>query len=185
MEGNIMNTLKLGIVIGVAFMAAQNLLGAAGNDTTAALQKALFEEEANHNLAAAIEAYQSVITQFEKERKLAGTAVFRLGECYRKQGNTNDAATQYQRILQEFSDQASLVSLSRQNLVALGSVAPMPATITAGPTNGIGSVPATSDEAEEVRRIQAMIKDSPDLINAKDYTGRSPLHAAAEKGQLV
>ena len=188
MEGNIMNTLKLGIVIGAAFIAAQNLLGAASNDPTALLQKALFEEEANHNLPAAIDAYQSVITQFEKERKLAGTAVFRLGECYRKQGNTNDAVTQYQRILQEFSDQASLVTLSRQNLAGLSSVAPATTVVaggTSGPANFVGSAPATSDEAEEVRRIQAMIKDSPDLIAAKDYTGRSPLHRAAEKGQLV
>jgi len=38
----------------------------------------------------------------------------------------------------------------------------------------------------EVKRIQAMIKDSPDLINAMgpDVSGR-PLHQAAAKGQLI
>jgi hypothetical protein len=47
------------------------------------LQKGLFEEEANHDLAAAMQAYQSVIERMDKDRKLAATAIFRLGECYR------------------------------------------------------------------------------------------------------
>ena len=68
---------------------------AATNDLTAAIQRGLFEEQANQNLGAAIQAYQAVANQFDKDRKLAATAIFRLGECYRKQGNTNDAAVQY------------------------------------------------------------------------------------------
>jgi ankyrin repeat protein/N-acetylneuraminic acid mutarotase len=91
------------------------------------LQRGLFEEEANQNLGAAIQAYQTVANQFDKDRKLAATAIFRLGECYRKQGNTNDAATQYERILREFSDQPTLVTLSRQSLAGMGSVSPAPA----------------------------------------------------------
>src|SRR5436190_1041962 len=43
----------------------------ATNDLTSALQKGLFEEEANHNLDAAIQAYQAVIKQFDRDRKLA------------------------------------------------------------------------------------------------------------------
>src|ERR1017187_6427572 len=97
---------------------------AATNDVTSALQRGLFEEEANQNLGAAIQAYQTVANQFDKDRKLAATAIFRLGECYRKQGNTNDAATQYERVLREFSDQPTLVTLSRQNLAVLGSAPP-------------------------------------------------------------
>ncbi len=68
-----------------------------------ALQRGLFEEEANHNLDSAIQAYESVASQFDKDRKLAATAIFRLGECYRKQGNTNAATAQYERIVREFS----------------------------------------------------------------------------------
>src|ERR1017187_8842906 len=98
---------------------------AATNDVTTALQRGLFEEEANQNLGAAIQAYQTVANQFVKDRKLAATAIFRLGECYRKQGNTNDAATQYQRILREFSDQPTLVTLSRQYLSSTGVARPV------------------------------------------------------------
>jgi ankyrin repeat protein len=99
---------------------------AATNDLTTALQRGLFEEEANQNLGAAILAYQSVAGQFDKDRRLAATAIFRLGECYRKQGNTNDAAVYYERILREFSDQPTLVTLSRQNLAGMGSALQAP-----------------------------------------------------------
>ena len=105
---------------------------AATNDLTTALQRGLFEEEANQNLGAAILAYQSVAGQFDKDRRLAATAIFRLGECYRKQGNTNDAATYYERVLREFSDQPTLVTLSRQNLAGMGS-APKSITTNARP----------------------------------------------------
>src|SRR5438445_1619210 len=93
----------------------------ATNDLSASLQRGLFEEEANHNLDAAIQAYQSVVTQYDNDRKLAATAIFRLGESYRKQAKTNEAAAQYQRVLREFADQSALADLSRKNL-GLGGI---------------------------------------------------------------
>ncbi len=103
----------------VLLIASASLADAADN-LSEALQKGLLEEEANHNLDAAIQAYQSVASQFDDQRKIAATAVFRLGECYRKQGKTNEAVAQYQRVLQDFSDQESLVGPSEKNLAALG-----------------------------------------------------------------
>lgn len=115
--------MKKNILIGGLFLAAAAFTFAATNDLTTTLQRGLFEEEANQNLTAAIAAYQSVAAQFDKDRKLAATAVFRLGECYRKQGDTNHAAAQYERVLRDFSDQAQLATLSRQNLAGLGAPA--------------------------------------------------------------
>ena len=221
---------------------------AATNDLTTAIQRGLFEEEANQNLGAAIQAYQSVAAQFDKDRKLAATAIFRLGECYRKQGNTNEAAAQYERVLHEFSDQPTLVTLSRQNLAGLGSAPAAPAApvlsdaarqeqkrlleeeiklvqkqldsqqkqvqagiipsdaivpterellklkrqlaaLDAGQPISIAATeipaPATSTDADEVKRIQALIKDSPDLINAPDRKGETLLQSAAAKGKLA
>jgi ankyrin repeat protein len=59
-----------------------------------------------------------------------------------------------------------------------------------GATGGGGgsSEPApTNEEQQEIRRIQAMIQNSPDLINAAgaDSNGDTPLGAAAGNGQLV
>ncbi len=53
-------------------------------------------------------------------RRLAASAVFRLGECYRKLNRTHDAVAQFQRITREDPDQETLAKLSRQNLVGLG-----------------------------------------------------------------
>jgi ankyrin repeat protein len=157
---------------------------AATNDLTSALQKGLFEEEANHNLEAAAQAYQNVSAQFDKDRKLAATAIFRLGEVYRKQGKTNEAVLQYERVVREFSDQQTLATLSRQNLIGLEAGPKSPVNQSAGvqPTS---SPPVTDDEEKEIRRIQAMIQNSPDLINAPGSGGFTPLHTAANQGQLI
>jgi len=158
-------------------MVAPHLALPATNDLSAALQKGLFEEEANHDLNSAIVAYQSAITQFDENRKLAATALFRLGECHRKQGDTNAAKAQYERVLREFADQTQLATLSRSYLAASGQTK----TLEAG-----GLPSATSAEAEEVHRIQALIKDSPDLINSpSDRTSKTLLESAAAKGELA
>src|SRR4051812_19760408 len=86
------------------------------NDITSLVQRGLFEEEANHNLEAAMQSYESAIKLHDKDRKLAATAIFRLGECYRKQGKTNEANVEYKRIITEFSDQKELVDLSQSYL---------------------------------------------------------------------
>src|ERR1700761_2486027 len=105
--------IKLWIVI---FILTAALARAQTNDLTSLLQQGLLEEQANRNLDAAIANYQSLAAQFDKDRQLAATAVFRIGECYRMQGKTNEAAAQYQRILGDFADQSTLVTMSRQNL---------------------------------------------------------------------
>jgi ankyrin repeat protein len=241
------NIMKTSILISGLILGAVAFASAATNDLTTALQRGLFEEEANQNLGAAIQAYQTVANQFDKDRKLAATAIFRLGECYRKQANTNDAAAQYERILRDFSDQPTLVTLSRQNLAALGSAPPAAATsvisdaarqeqkrlleeeiklvqkqldaqqqqvqVAALPQSALWptereilklkrqvaaldaglplsfaapeTAPAASTEADEVKRIQALIKESPDLINAPDPIGETLLQSAAAKGKLA
>ena len=64
-----------------ALMSVLGVEGAATNNLTSLLQQGLFEEEANRNLDAAIASYQSLATQFDKDRQVAATAVIRLGEC--------------------------------------------------------------------------------------------------------
>lgn len=163
---------------------ANLVAGAATNDLTATLQKGLFEEEANHNLGAAMQAYQEVIARFDKDRKLAATAIFRLGECYRKQGNTNEASAQYERILREFPDQVQLATLSRQNLPAPSAQL----SGAGGESTNEGSTAArfgAALEAQELARIRATMQDSPDLINARDSNGQTPLHRAAVGGQVT
>ncbi len=121
------------------------VLRAQTNDLSAALRQGLFEEEANRNLDAAISNYQSLTAQFDQDRQIAATAVFRLGECYRKLGQTNEAVIQYERIVREFGDQQTLATLSRQNLTGMGTTLPAPSVST---TTSELAVKSTELEAE-------------------------------------
>src|SRR6185295_19423828 len=137
-------------------VATVTVARAATNDLTSALQKGLFEEEANHNLEAAAQAYQNVSAQFDKDRKLAATAIFRLGEVYRKQGKTNEAVGQYERVVREFSDQPTLVTLSRQNLTGLRQSLVPPGDTT---TSTAGN---TSEEARRLADQLAGLQETKD-----------------------
>jgi ankyrin repeat protein/tetratricopeptide (TPR) repeat protein len=155
------------------------LVAPAADELTAALQRGLFNEEAEQNLTAAIKAYQSVVAGADAQRKLAATAVFRLGECYRKLGQTNESVAQYQRILNDFTDQTNLVTLSRQNLVGLGIA--KTSSAQAGDTMSIGLLEAVlaakqADAAQanaQVQQLQAL--DPSDLRRILPTVAPDPL----------
>lgn len=228
------------------------LHGASTNDLASTFKQGLVEEEANRNLEAAIQAYQQVVVHFDKDRKTAATAIYRLGECYRKLGRTNEAVAQFERVVREFGDDELLVSISRNNLVALRGpeAATEPAARPGSPLSAAaraeqkklfadeiklaeteleilkkqqevgrveqtavlakerellrlrrqaagvdlpGDIPSTfassvvtDEEGAEIRRIQQLVQNSPDLINAMELgSGKSPLHRAAERGQVT
>ncbi|MEW6305166.1 MAG: ankyrin repeat domain-containing protein [Verrucomicrobiota bacterium] len=145
----------------------------AADTLEASFKQGLFEEEGNRNFKAAIAAYQAALAQFDKDRQIAATTVFRLAECHRKLGQTNEAAAHYQRILREFSDQTQLVELSRKQVPAIGNA--QPATNLEG---------AAETEEQEIERWRAMIKESPDLVNARSSSIGTPLHVAANSGKM-
>lgn len=174
----------LGLIIGVAAHCS------AADALTEALQKGLFEEEANQNLEAAIKAYQDVLTRADDQRRVAATALFRLAECYRKQGKTNEATAEYRRLVRDYTDQSTLVNLSRQNLIGLGGT---PAVASSTPPKN-GDPLTTDEEQQEIQGIRALIQNSPDLINAQSrglappgpsYAVGTVLHQAAFKGHLL
>jgi ankyrin repeat protein len=226
-----------------SYLAIFILLGAicaqaaATNDLAATLRNGLFEEQVNHNLDAAIATYQTLVTQFDKDRQLAATAAFRLGECYRTLGKTNEAAAQYERVLRDFPDQTTLATLSRQNLTGLGQTVAAATSVSnvarqeqkrlledeiklaeqqqdtikkqietgqAPPADLVAKqreilalrqrlaaladntdIKSGSDEEDqEIRRIQTMIQNSPDLLNHASSDEGTPLFQAASKDQL-
>ena len=168
--------IKMTAIVAALFMSA-GFVFAATNDITGLLQKGLFEEEANHNLEAAMRQYQAAIDGFDTDRQLAATAVFRLGECLRKAGKTNEADVQYERILRDFADQTTLAGLSREYLAGK-----TPPVIAAG---ALATAAATSAEDEEVRRIREMIRNSPDLINAPNDNGATPIQQSVLNGNIA
>lgn len=92
-------------------------------------REGLFAEEATRDLPAAIQAYEEVVRRLDEQRRLAATAVFRLGECHRKLGQTNEAAAAFERVVREFPDEETLVKLSRENLSLLRPPVAAPAAV--------------------------------------------------------
>lgn len=166
----------VGILIG-SFVA-----GRAAEPLEQAFQSAIVAEEVRRDLNAAVRGYEAVIAQVDAQRAIAATAVFRLGECYRKLGRTNEATAQYQRVVRDFPAEATLVRLSRENLLALGVALPAEGE-SASRRNPDILLDLNSEDAE-IARLRTLFDRSPDLLNA-DKAGKTPLIEAAEKGQLA
>ena len=86
--------------LAVLFLAPR--VGPAQDRMAVALRKGIVEEETNRDLNAAIRSYQAVLAQYDEDRKSAATALFRIAECYRKQGNRKEAIAAYSRVLPGF-----------------------------------------------------------------------------------
>jgi len=92
-----------------------------------AIRKGIVEEDTNHNLNAAIQDYQSVVAQYDQDRQSAATALFRIAECYRKLGKSNEAIAAYSRVVKDFADQTKLAEPSRNQLTNTYKIPQQPA----------------------------------------------------------
>ena len=124
----------------LAFVALPLLLRAA--DPTAALppkdlrqllQQGLFEEEATRDYEKASAAYGALVAEYDRQRALAATALFRLAEIRAKQGNKAEAVALHQRLLAEFPGHDPLAKLSRERLAGLGAPADRPGVDSLSP----------------------------------------------------
>jgi len=158
-----LNFLLAAILLAAILLAATLRLSAATNDLTSRLQQGLFDEEASRDLNAAIADYQALAAQYDQDRQIAATAIYRLGECYRKLGQTNDAVTQYQRLIREFADQKDLVTLSQQNLTGLG----------------------VDSQTHFSQRLQAIINRAPSEAKTTEATGQGAGEAQSLAIQLA
>ena len=150
----------------------------AADSLNESLRKGLLEEEANRNLGAAIEAYQSVLDQFEEQRKIAATAAFRLGESYRKQGKTNEALAQFERVIRDFNDQGALTTLSRKYLAEAGRSMAASDQRIAGPSGS----PTILDQAQAdlVRQEIALVEQQITEAETRRENGRATAQEVAQ-----
>jgi TolA-binding protein len=111
------------IALLIAWLAAAAL---AQNRIQDDLRKGVVAEETGRDLAAAIQHYQAVVTQFDEERKAAANALFQMAEQYRKQGRNDQATAAYARVVEEFAGQGDLVKQSRARLPASFQPQPPP-----------------------------------------------------------
>jgi tetratricopeptide (TPR) repeat protein len=139
-----------------AILILSATLAGAQEKMTDQLRKAIVEEEANQNLDKAIQAYQSILAQFDQERQTAATALFHLADCYRKQGKTAQAISAYKRMVQEFPDQAKLADASRNYL-----------SKTYGLNQGQISPAETKQVAEARRRYRVLLEQEIELVQVQ------------------
>jgi tetratricopeptide (TPR) repeat protein len=159
-----MKTLALALLMLAPALCAQDKMAEA-------LRKGVVEEDTNQNLNAAIQSYQSVVAQYDEDRKSAATALFRLAECYRKQGKNDQATAAYKRVVQEFADQNKLAEQSRTHLPKGQQTA---STVSPSVTEARRQVRAILEEkiknaeAELDRTLRFVSADDPRISRSKD-----------------
>src|ERR1700691_4940930 len=131
----------------MAIMLACAATGFAQEHMADTLRNGILEEDSKQSPGAAIQQYQAVMTQFAEARQTAATALFRMAECYRKQGNRSQAIAAYQRVLKDFPDQTKLAAQSRTVLATTYSVTP-----AGSPAVGNQSDRANFDELMEAQK---------------------------------
>jgi tetratricopeptide (TPR) repeat protein len=135
----------------VAMIAGAAALAGAQGRPADQLKKAIVQEETGQNPEKAIQAYQAIVAQYDEDRKVAATALYRLAETFRKAGMRAEAQAAYQRVVREFSDQTALADPSRRHLMD---------------TFGV-SEPRTTRESQDMLRMQR------DLTAAREELERS------------
>ncbi len=128
-------------------------------------QEGLIAEESQRDLPAAIRAYENVVSLVDAQRSVSATAIYRLGECYRKLNRSGEAVAQYQRLLRDFPGEAVLARLSRENLQSLGVTEAPSAPATTDPlakpaatqSPGFSSSP-TGKLTDEIARLEAQLR---------------------------
>lgn len=144
------------------------------------LRQGLLEEEANRDLDKAAERYRAAIEAHERQRSVAATAWFRLGEVARKRNDKSAAAAAFRAVIERFPEQGDLARLSRENLAALGM---QEEESPASPGLGAPAALAAADpEGAELERLKRLASGSPDLLDGADKDGWRPVHHAAAKG---
>lgn len=82
-------------------------------------QSGIYKEEVEGELEGAVKYYQQIIEQFPQNREIAAKAQYRLGICYEKLG-LKQAQEAFQKVVDNYSDQAETVNLAREKLLRLG-----------------------------------------------------------------
>jgi hypothetical protein len=96
------------IVIGIVFAALLVSIAMAAS-TSELLQKGLYAEEVEGNMDSAIKAYGEVIKKTDAPHNQIAQALYRQGMCYLKLKDEQAAKADFEKLVNEYSDQTELV----------------------------------------------------------------------------
>ena len=83
------------------------------------LEKGIYTEETVGDLQAAIAIYDRIVKDARTERPHVARALYRLGLCYGKAGQTEAAEKAFRALVQDYAEQTELVDRARQHLPGL------------------------------------------------------------------
>lgn len=125
---------------------------AAGQSSKDLLRDGLFAEESEGDLKTATEKYEALLKSFEKERKVAAVALYRLAAVKRKEDDEKGALSLYENFSRKFADIEPQATLVRENYLAIsGKELPGPGA-------------AFNEDDQELVRIKKLALTSPDLF---------------------
>ena len=115
-----MNATKLLAIVLLVSLSSLPL-AAAERPLSAELVDAIYQEETAGDLDKAIEIYERILKHEESRRGYLAQATFRLGSCYLKKGNEEEARKYLQRVVEQFPQQ-TVLSDKAQQLLATSSL---------------------------------------------------------------
>ncbi len=107
-------------VLAVAIVGSVWTTAPAAESPSVLLQRGIFAEETERNLDAAIKIYQQITAEAAANRTVVAQAHFRLGVCYQKKGNQEQAISVLNGLLRQFPDEAEVGQKARALLAELG-----------------------------------------------------------------
>ncbi len=101
------NLKRIGLVL-ILTLAFGSTLTA--QDPSVLLEKAIYAEETMGDLNEAISIYQQIVANTDANRATAAQALFRLGMCYQKSGNSAEAQAAFSKLARLYPEQKDLIS---------------------------------------------------------------------------
>jgi len=104
--------------------AATLAVGARAADSTALsdiLEKAIYSEESQGDIDGAMKLYQQVVSEGKKGQAAGAQAQYRLGVCFYKKKDYDQANAAFEKVVKDFPEQKELVALAQDYLA--GAVA--------------------------------------------------------------
>src|SRR6185369_17450498 len=129
-------TLRSTILVILALFAAITILGTApqNNSARVMLEAAKKMELVDGDLNAAIQQYNEIVSKFKNDRAAVAEALVRMGESYKKQGDTQSRKI-FEEVVGKYADQTAAVAAARVHLggAAAGGDGATLRTVWSGP----------------------------------------------------
>ncbi len=90
------------------------------------LEKGIYTEETVGDLDAAIEIYEQIVADAEANRAYVAQAQYRLGMCYLKKGQKQEAREAFEKLIAQFREQKELVAEAQKHLPSELELDPAP-----------------------------------------------------------